>query len=119
MYHNTIYDNGAECIYGKGTANVDIRTNVCYKNQNNVITGFSSGTLSPNFFNDPKFVNPPKSLDLSEASPARTGGATALGVTEDYNGNPRKDTPDFGAYEFNVSPPPFGAPAHLRVYSIQ
>ena len=121
MYHNTIYDNGAECIYGKGTANVDIRNNICYRNQKNVITGFSSGTLSPNFFNDPKFVAPPKSLDLREDSPARTGGVTTLGVAKDYDGKSREDTPDFGAYEFNVlpPPPPFGAPTRLRVYSIQ
>jgi hypothetical protein len=123
MYHNTIYDNGAECIYGKGTANVDIRNNICYKNQKNVITGFSSGILSPNFFNDPKFVDPPKSLDLREDSPARTGGVNTLRVAEDYDSNLREDIPDFGAYEFNAPPPPppppFGSPTRLRVRSIQ
>ena len=121
IYNNTIYDNIAHGFWFKDTGTIDIKNNIVYGNGSDAWSnwipqyfGPDDSVSSNNITSNPSFssteMNSDNYLELSNNSPAKDAGTSALemNIESDISGNLRLQGSniDLGAYEFVNGPTP-------------
>lgn len=114
IWNNTIYGHPNYGIVIQNTTNTDCRNNIVYGNTTGQInqSGNTGLTSSSNVTTNPLFANEAtRDFHLLLGSPAIGTGVVIAQVSVDYDGVPRGNPPDVGAYEFTGSAPDTTPPA--------
>ena len=117
IYHNTIFNNGGNCIrVGSGSTGTIIKNNLCWSNNTDQISDGGTSTVANNnlFSTDPLFISETagsENLDIVIGSPAKDFGADLSGVMDaddDRVGTarPQGTNWDVGSMEFIEETPP-------------